>query len=110
MRRRRPQLSSMSASDNSSMVRTSRDASGNLLYRRTTNQLKGSQRIMQHSAPSTVSEPLHSLLYRYFFFDWLFRDVSRGNLLERAAAWRANREMRRYLPVYLRRWLVIFVA
>lgn len=54
--------------------------------------------------------PLHALLYRYFFFDWLFRDVSRGSLLERAAAWRTNREMRRYLPVYLRRWSVIFLA
>jgi len=57
-----------------------------------------------------ASEPLHSLLYRYFFFDWLFSDVSRGSLLERAAAWRSNREMRRYLPVYLRRWLVIFIG
>jgi len=65
---------------------------------------------MQHSVRSGASEPLHSLLYRYFFFDWLFSDVSRGSLLERAAAWRSNREMRRYLPVYLRRWLVIFVG
>jgi hypothetical protein len=34
---------------------------------------------MQHSVPSGASEPLHSLLYRYFFFDWLFSDVSRGS-------------------------------
>ena len=65
---------------------------------------------MQHSAPCEAPEPLHSLLYRYFFFNWLFCDVNRGSLLERAAAWRSNREMRRYLPVYLRRWLVIFVG
>ena len=65
---------------------------------------------MRHSVPSGASEPLRSLLYRYFFFDWLFSDVSRGSLLERVAAWRSNREMRRYLPVYLRRWLVIFVG
>jgi hypothetical protein len=26
-----------------------------------------------------------TLLYRYFFFGWLFKDVNRGNLLERAA-------------------------
>lgn len=66
---------------------------------------------MRHpGSPSAESEPLRSLVYRYFFFDWLFSDVSRGSLLERAAAWRTNREMRRYLPVYLRRWLVIFAG
>ena len=46
-----------------------------------------------------------TLLYRYFFFSWLFRDVSRGNLLERAAAWRHNREQAQWLPTYMRRWL-----
>jgi hypothetical protein len=59
---------------------------------------------------SAALEPLHSLLYRYFFFDWLFKDVSCGSMMERAAAWRSNREKRRYLPIYLRRWLVIFLA
>jgi hypothetical protein len=44
------------------------------------------------------------LLYRYFFFGWLFRDVSRGNVFERSAAWRHNREQARWLPTYLRRW------
>ena len=47
----------------------------------------------------------HTLLYRYFFFGWLFKDASRGNLLERAAAWRHNREQARWLPTYMRRWL-----
>jgi hypothetical protein len=28
-----------------------------------------------------------TLLYRYFFFGWLYKDVSRGSLLERSAAW-----------------------
>jgi hypothetical protein len=56
------------------------------------------------------SEPFLSLLYRYFFFDWLFRDVTRGTLLERAAAWRFNRESRHHLLVYLRRWTFVFVA
>lgn len=46
-----------------------------------------------------------TLLYRYFFFGWLFRDVNRGNLLERAAAWRHNQSQARWLPTYLRRWL-----
>ena len=55
-------------------------------------------------------EPLRLLLYRYFFFNWLFRDVNHGSFLERAAAWRANQEMRRYLPVYLRRWVIIFLG
>jgi hypothetical protein len=56
------------------------------------------------------TEPFLSLLYRYFFFDWLFRDVTRGTLLERAAAWRFNRDSRRHLLVYLRRWLFVFAA
>ena len=46
-----------------------------------------------------------TLLYRYFFFGWLFKDASSGNLLERAAALRHNRDQARWLPTYLRRWL-----
>ncbi len=46
-----------------------------------------------------------TLLYRYFFFGWLFRDASRGTLLERAAAWRHNQAQARWLPTYMRRWL-----
>jgi len=59
-------------------------------------------------APAALA--LGSLAYRYFFFDWLFRDVTRGTLLERAAAWRHNRERCRFLPIYLRRWLFLFAA
>lgn len=47
-----------------------------------------------------------TLLYRYFFFGWLFHDVTRGNLFERAAAWRHNQSQARWLPTYMRRWLV----
>ena len=54
---------------------------------------------------STLSMPFRTLLYRYFFFGWLFKDVNRGNLLERAAAWRHNREQARWLPTYMRRWM-----
>jgi hypothetical protein len=61
-------------------------------------------------SPPPAQPRLSSLLYRYFFFDWLFRDVTTGTLLERAAAWRFNRERRRYLWVYLRRWLFVFAA
>jgi hypothetical protein len=46
-----------------------------------------------------------TLLYRYFFFGWLFKDASRGNVLERAAALRYNREHAHWLLIYLRRWL-----
>ena len=46
-----------------------------------------------------------TLLYRYFFFGWLFRDVTRGNLFERSAAWRHNCAQARWLPTYMRRWL-----
>jgi len=49
--------------------------------------------------------PFSTLLYRYFFFGWLFKDVNHGSLLERAAAWRHNREQARWLPTYMRRWL-----
>jgi hypothetical protein len=51
--------------------------------------------------------PFSTLLYRYFFYGWLFDDASRGNLLQRSAAWRRNREQARWLPTYMRRWLVI---
>lgn len=46
-----------------------------------------------------------TLLYRYFFFGWLFRDVTRGSVFERAAAWRHNREQAHWLPTYLWRWM-----
>jgi hypothetical protein len=46
------------------------------------------------------------LLYRYFFFNWLFRDTNRGNQFERMAAWRHNQEQARWLPTYMKRWLV----
>ena len=46
-----------------------------------------------------------TLLYRYFFFGWLFKDVSRGNVFERAAALRYNREHAHWLLTYMRRWL-----
>ncbi len=49
--------------------------------------------------------PFKILLYRYFFFSWLFRDVSKGNLYQRTAAWRHNQKQARWLTTYLRRWL-----
>jgi hypothetical protein len=64
----------------------------------------------QTSRTGQSGKAFHVLVYRYFFFDWLFRDVNRGSFLERAAAWRFNREMRRYLLVYLRRWVILVVC
>jgi len=48
-----------------------------------------------------------SLLYRYFFFGWLFRDANRGNRWERYAAWRHNQAQAHWLLTYLKRWLVV---
>jgi hypothetical protein len=53
------------------------------------------------------SGPLHTPLYRYFFYGWLFRDAGRGSTLERAAALRHNRDRARWLPTYLWRWVVL---
>ena len=49
------------------------------------------------------------LWYRYWFFGWMFRDVNRPSLFERAAAWRHNQEQRRWLPTYLRRWALMSI-
>lgn len=59
---------------------------------------------MHYSVPYLT---FRALLYRYFFYGWLFRDVSRGNRLEKAAAFRHNCEQARWLPTYMRRWLVL---
>jgi hypothetical protein len=48
--------------------------------------------------------PFRALLYRYFFFGWLFKDASRGSMFERMAAWRHNQTQARWLPTYLKRW------
>lgn len=56
-------------------------------------------------APDPANETFLSLLYRFYFFDWLFADIDQAkSLIERHAAWSHNFEMRKYLPAYLRRW------
>jgi hypothetical protein len=69
-------------------------------------------RTRRHQAQQTDQEraALHLLVYRYLFFDWLFRDVDAASYLERAAAWRLNREMRRHLLIYLRRWVMLLIC
>ena len=51
--------------------------------------------------------PFARLLYRYWFYGWLFVDVNRGDVFERAAARRHNQARSVWLPVYLRRWTVL---
>lgn len=58
------------------------------------------------TSPRPEDLAFRTLLYRYFFFAWLFKDVRRGKLLERAAAWRYNVEQARWLPTYMRRYIV----
>lgn len=56
---------------------------------------------------------MRSLLYRYryWFWEWLFVDLRQvPGVYQRAAAWRHNMSRRRYLPIYMRRWLVITAA
>jgi hypothetical protein len=57
-----------------------------------------------------VGPPFRTLLYRYFFFAWLFRDASARDLIERAAALRHNRDAARWLPTYMKRWAVVGVS
>lgn len=55
-----------------------------------------------------------SVWYRYWFFDWLFRDAQRGSSREREAALAHNLQRARWLPTYVRRWatlgLLLFAA
>ena len=68
---------------------------------------------MMSALPAEVDREVESLLrlvYRYFFFNWLFRDVSRArNMFEHQAAWQHNQAMRSWLPVYMRRWAFLAI-
>ncbi|MEP6656284.1 MAG: hypothetical protein ABJC33_03560 [Betaproteobacteria bacterium] len=57
-----------------------------------------------------AAEPLCSLLYRYWFWGWLFCDVNQGDVIRRAASWRHNVAVRDCLTVYMRRWLTLTVV
>ena len=56
-----------------------------------------------------MSSIVQSVFYRYFFFDWLFKDVNRGSVFERSAAARWNKDHAFYLFTYLRRWAFLTV-
>ncbi len=57
------------------------------------------QAVQEHS--------FRTLLYRYFFFEWLFKNAGQGDIFERAAAWRHNRDASRWLPLYMKRWTIL---
>ena len=63
----------------------------------------------QHGEQQQPDEPAFGqTLYRFLFFDWMFRDVNAArDLFERHAARRHNHRMSRYLPVYMRRWSLL---
>jgi hypothetical protein len=53
---------------------------------------------------------LSQLLFKYLWPFWMFKDANNGDRFARAAAYRHNRDMRIYLPSYLRRWSVSSAA
>lgn len=61
-------------------------------------------------APLPQEYSLVYLLYLYLWPFWMFKDVTRGTMLERAAAYRHNREKRVFLPGYIVKWTIIFTA
>ena len=64
-----------------------------------------SQQSEKPGVAEAAALPFLKLWYRFMFFGWMFRDVNTArNLYERHAALQHNRHMRRYLPIYLRRW------
>ena len=56
------------------------------------------------AAADSASEPFLRLLYRYFWPFACFRDVTRGQRLERQLNYRYNRAMRVYLPGFAAKW------
>jgi hypothetical protein len=62
---------------------------------------------MLPSPTSPVSPSLTVQLYRYFFYEWLFRDAAAGGAFEQAAALRHNRSQGKWLPLYMLRWAVL---
>ena len=61
------------------------------------------------SSRAPTSE-LGDVAHRYFFFGWMFRNAAVSDTFLHHAALRFNIEQRRYLPIYMYRWLVIFAS
>jgi hypothetical protein len=52
-------------------------------------------------------ESFSHLLYRYLWPFQYFRDVTRGDLIERRQNYRYNRAMRTHLPAFMLKWCVV---
>jgi fatty acid desaturase len=65
-------------------------------------------RIDVETVKAHQQESFQSLLYRYFFFQWLFFDMTRARgPIERRATWLHNQRQREWLPAYMRRWAML---
>ncbi|MDH4395167.1 MAG: hypothetical protein QE278_05790 [Limnobacter sp.] len=62
------------------------------------------------SKNTTATTTHYSIYFRYFAFQWMFRDVNAKELFQRAAAVRHNLAHRHYLLVYLRRWVFVTLS
>ncbi|CAN5451843.1 hypothetical protein BH11PSE11_BH11PSE11_02660 [soil metagenome] len=73
-------------------------------------QEDGGRRTRDCARDCVPEMPFATLLYRFLFFDWLFADMAKAtNRFERHASWQHNRSMRKYLPIYFRRWCALTV-
>jgi len=61
--------------------------------------------VVQRGTPEP--DLLGALLYRFFFYDWLFRDAHGGSAVERSVALQHNRTQAKWLPIYMWRWAVL---
>lgn len=62
------------------------------------------------AADSAAKEPFLALLYRYLWPFAYFRDVTRGQRMERQLNYRHNRAMRAHLPGFVAKWTVLTLA
>ncbi len=51
-----------------------------------------------------------SVYFRYFFFQWLFKDANVNELYQRSAAIAHNKANRHHLIAYLRRWVILALS
>ena len=61
-----------------------------------------------------MSQPQHGIklidtIRKFLYPIGIFRDASKGSQLERAAAYRHNRNARRCLPQYMSNWLFVAI-
>jgi hypothetical protein len=79
--------------------------------RRTSNAMTRMPSVDPEIAKRRHEESFQSLVYRYFFFQWLFLDMTRATgPIELRAAWEHNQRQRKWLPRYMRRWAILSTA